>query len=202
MEDICRWIGIDDRCQDLPDDWGNNRYMAYKGQQDDDWLQGEDGKNQRIKLRRGKLSSDIVQALNRIQSRKVINDKGDCPETVGFMLMGRSKDENEFLVSDIKRMMPGIKIKTFQFQKQKKPTKTNKERILMKYLENLAPGEYQRKDIEKITKISSAQMTRIIKKLREPGSKLNGELQELNVSIENRRPGSYPITFFVKRSST
>lgn len=186
----------------LPDDWGNNRYMAYKGEQDDDWLQGEDGMNHRIKLRRGKLSSDIVQALNRIQSRKVINDQGDCPQTVGFMLMGRSMDENDFLISDIKRMMTGIKIKTFQFQKQKKPRKTNKERILMKYLENVTPGEYQRKGIENITKISSAQMTRIIKKIKEQGSKLNGELQKLNVSIENRRPGSYLITFFVKRSST
>ena len=72
----------------------------------------------------------------------------------------------------------------------------------MKYLENVAPGEYQKKDIENITKISPAQMTRIIKKIREPGSKLNCEVRKLKVSVEKRRPAGSFIIFFVKRSST
>jgi len=186
----------------LPDDWGNNRYMAFKGAQDNDWLWGEDSSNQRQTLRRGKLASDIVQALNRVQSRKVINDKGDCPKTVGFMLMGIYTDENDSVIRDIKRMMPEIKIKYFKFQKQQQTLKTNKERVLFKFLENVTAGEYFRKDIENISNISSSTMTRTINKIRKPESKLNRELEKLNVSVEIRREGSSFKTFFVKKSST
>jgi hypothetical protein len=186
----------------LPDDWGNNRYMAFKGEQDNDWLQGEDGIEQRLTLRRGKLASDIIQALNRVQSRKVINDEGDCPETIGFMLLGKVKNENDSLIRDIRKLMPDIKIKTFNFQKQQKTLETNKERILLKFLENTTSGEHHRKDIENITKISSSTMTRMIKKIKEPESKLNRELEKLNVLVETRRQGRSFKTFFVKRNST
>ncbi len=186
----------------LPDYWSNNRYMAFKGEQDNDWLQGEDGIGQRLTLRRGKLASDIIQALNRVQSRKVINDEGDCPETIGFMLLGKVQNENDSLIRDIRKMMPEIKIRTFKFQKQKKTLKTNKEKVLMKFLENTSSGEHHRKDIENITKISSSTMTRTIKKIREPESKLNRELKKLNVSVETKRQGRSSKTFFVKRHST
>jgi hypothetical protein len=186
----------------LPDTWGNNRYMAFKGPQYDDWLQSDEGIEQRKVLRFGKLASDIVQALNRVQSRKVINHEGDCPETVGYMLMSKNKEENDVLINHIKRMMPGINIMTFKFQKQQKTLKTNKERVLMKFLENAPSGEHHRKDLENITKISSSTMTRMIKKLNEPESKLNRELKKLNVSVETRRQGRSFKTFFVKRRST
>ena len=118
------------------------------------------------------------------------------------MMMSRNKEENDVLIKQIERMMPGINIKTFKFQKQQKTLKTNKELILIKLLENVTPGEHLRKDIENITKISPAQMTRMIKKVKDQGSKLNRELEKLNVSVETRRQGRSFKTFFVKRNST
>ena len=100
----------------LPGTWPINVFMAMKGKQTTEWLQNPEkrawGKYPDIKkaLELGKMSSDVVQAINRIRSRKVINDAGDCETSDVYLMLPARRDEAETLLDDIRSLMPGVVI--------------------------------------------------------------------------------------------
>jgi hypothetical protein len=56
--------------------WANNLYQAIKGRQGTKWLQNNNVLRNEMEVKQ--LTAGIVQAMNRIQCRKTIDDKGNC----------------------------------------------------------------------------------------------------------------------------
>ena len=77
----------------LPDYWTANVYMALQQPQDTEWLQDAsrrqygDHADIRAALKNGQISTNIIQAINRIRSRKVIDTVGNCPHAEIYILL-------------------------------------------------------------------------------------------------------------------
>ena len=123
-----------------PDTWSANVFMACQGPQETEWLRGEERSfnghvDIRQSLKTGQMIVDIVQAINRVQCRKVIDDQGNCPETDIYMLLPKGHLAEEIL-QGIRHEMPEINIiedwdYLSQKHKQKRPRRSNHESALV-----------------------------------------------------------------------
>lgn len=191
----------------LPDTWTANTFMALRGVQSTAWLRSDGnrpwGKYPDIRraLKLGQMSSDIVQAINRIRCRKVSTDQGDCPPAEGYILLPSNQEEADTILNDIRAMMPGVVIKEdWQFNHQKKRTrKSNQETVLITYLKDM-PGDVsqERKHIENVTQIPPRTMDWLIKKSRDPKTALHQTLKDIGVTVHTKRIGRSTKSFFLK----
>ena len=89
-----------------------NTYQAFKGPVSPDVAMPEEKEvmdRTREELKVGWLITDILQAFNRIQCRKVIDSEGNCPEAEGYILF-KSQEEADRILPVIQQEMPGISI--------------------------------------------------------------------------------------------
>lgn len=55
----------------------------------------------------GKITTDIIQAINRVRCRRVTDSSGNCKPTNIFLFINREQ-KSEVILGKIKEMMPGI----------------------------------------------------------------------------------------------
>jgi hypothetical protein len=137
------------------------------------------------------MASDIVQAINRIRCRRVIDTKGNCPPAEVFILLPSDASEAQTILDSIKNLMPGVVIKPwdFKFQKRKKK-KSNKEAVLVTYLQNMKSGKKEPRDsVQDATGISPKTMVRILGKVRKEGTHLNDKFKSMGVAVHTIREG-------------
>ena len=96
----------------MPDQWAANTFMALQGPQTTSWLNDRSSGfiNPKEALKQGQLSTNVIQGINRICTRKTIDDAGNCPPAEGYILMpyGEAAD---CLIKDITNSMPGLSVK-------------------------------------------------------------------------------------------
>jgi hypothetical protein len=189
-----------------PDIWTANSFMAYQGPQETEWLRADGDRpfagHQDIRhaLKVGQLVTDVIQAINRVRCRKVIDGNGNCPVTQVYMLLPANSMADE-LLAGIKQEMPGINITDdWRFDSQKaKARKSNHELALMKYLENMPIGKQAKKHVKTALGIPDTTMDKLIGKVhREPESDLAKLMAMEGVKLESTREGRSPKTYFVK----
>ncbi len=131
----------------LPDTWTANVFMALQGPQGTEWLRSDgdrpfgDHQDIRKALKWGQLSTSIIQAINRVRCRKVVDEQGNCPKTDIYMLLPKG-NAAEAVLNDIRQAMPGIKVvENWKFKKNAKKARGSKfEPALVKFMENLSTG--------------------------------------------------------------
>lgn len=62
------------------------------------------------KLTAGMMANDIIQAMNRIQCRKMIDSEGNCDQTDVYLYLPREKPLRERILDAIREAMPGIAV--------------------------------------------------------------------------------------------
>jgi hypothetical protein len=190
----------------LPDQWSANVFMTLQTVKDTDWLRSAGnrpwGKYPDIQqaLKRGRMSSDIVQAVNRIRCRRVIDRRGNCPPAEIYILLPSNRTEAQSILEDIKGLMPGVKIEAWAFKYQKRKTKrSNKEQVLLAYLKTMNHGDRETKDdIMNKTAISPRTMARILGKVKKAGTHLNETFKKLGLKLETIREGRAFKTYLIK----
>ena len=191
----------------LPDYWTANVFMALQEPQETDWLrdpskrQYGDHEDIRQALKNGQISTSIIQAINRIRSRKVIDVAGNCPHAEIYMLLPEGRLA-EMILNDIKRMMPGIIIdESWQYnQHRRKLRKASYEPSLLTYIDTLAPGRYSKARVKRELGISSDDvMDRLLTKCRSDGSQLHEALMGNQVELRTDRAGKINKTYFIKQ---
>ncbi len=193
--------------QYMPDSWTANTYMAHQGVQDTEWLRHSEARaykehpDIRRALKMGQMVTSVVQAINRVQCRKVIDAQGSCPVTEGYMLLPADSVADE-LLKGIKREMPGVQVTEdwdFGSQKTKKRIKKSKhDEALLKHLENMQDGRLAKSTLCKLVGIPERSMDRFISRCKEADSGLADSLHMLGVRLEVKRGGKNPTTYFVK----
>lgn len=193
-----------------PDSWATNVFMAVQGPQSTDWLRATGNRpwknypDIKRELRLGAIASDIIQAINRIRTRKVISVEGDCPKSEGFILLPKLKQEADFILTQIRKTMPGINIKEdWKFGNSSlkvKPRESNKGLTLISYLKTMEAGEMQHKaHVANKLQLSSRTMATLIKKAQtDPESKIAKALVGLNIEAKNVVQGRTRKTFFIR----
>jgi hypothetical protein len=188
-----------------PEHWTANVFMAAKGAQNTQWLRSKEkrafGRHADIRkaIKVGQLVTDIVQAINRVQCRKVIDALGNCPETDAFILLPPGDIADEIL-RGIEAQMPEINIREdWDYSSQKKRArKSNHELALITFLRNMAPGKQLASGVAKELGMSPKTMNRLLEKSRSPGDDLGAAMSEAGVQYAALREGKTKKGYFIK----
>lgn len=151
----------------LPHTWSTNVFFALQGAQDDQWLQSPEWKqfkNVRKVMEQRQISVSVIQAINRICCRHVIDAEGHCPPANVFIVLPQDA-LGDAVLDDIKADMPGIRVEPWDFAidpvKEKKPRIGSSHARLIEYVAKLSPGTVSLSTIQHDLQLSS------VKKLRE-----------------------------------
>jgi hypothetical protein len=151
----------------LPQTWATNMFCALQGAQDDKWLQSPEWKqfkNVRKEMEQRQMSVSVIQAINRICCRHVIDAEGHCPRADIFIVLPQDA-MGDAVLDDIKADMPGIRVEPWHFAidpvKEKKPRIGSSHARLIEYVGKLSPGTVSLSTIQHDLQLSS------VKKLRE-----------------------------------
>lgn len=190
-----------------PDTWSANLFMAFQGPRSTAWLQSE-GKRPhgrhvdiRQSLMEGAIIADVIQAINRVRCRKVIDEQGNCEPTSIWILLPKDRI-SERLLDGISRDMPGIRLCEWDYEKQKsktpRPRRGRWEASLTKYLMNMASGSEPSGHIKNNLDMSARTMASLAKKAQDRDSELHHNLRSLGVRYEVQRTGRTQRGLFIK----
>lgn len=171
--------------------WANNTFMAFRGRQEDDWLSEpvfEEHSDVRREMQNRQISVSVIQAINRVQCRKVIDSAGNCLPTDVFIVLPEGVT-GEAVLTAIEAEMPHIRTKEWDFvldgsrQKRPKIRKGSAHEALLAYMENQSPGEYAVAHIKSDLEISDSKWKEsIAKALRDADHPLTKDLAGIKVS--------------------
>ena len=157
----------------LPLTWPVNVFFACQGVQPDAWLSStgnrQFGKHKDIKeaLKVGQLTADVIQAINRIRCREVVDAEGNCHRADVYILLPKGK-AGEDILSGIKTAMPGIGVVKWGYTGQKsKPRKLKFQDDLIEFLREMEPGKIPVSVVRERYGIPENTFERIRKKVRE-----------------------------------
>lgn len=166
----------------MPRTWATNMFCALQGAQDDKWLQSPEWKhfkNVRKEMEQRQMSVSVIQAINRICCRHVIDAEGHCPPADIFIVLPQDA-MGDAILEDIKVDMPGIVVKPWDFSldpaKEKRPRAGSSHVRLIEYMRNATVGAVSLSIIQHALQLSS------VKKLRETLN--NGEHPTTQALIE------------------
>jgi hypothetical protein len=150
-----------------PQTWATNMFCALQGAQDDKWLQSPEWKqfkNVRKEMEQRQMSVSVIQAINRICCRHVIDAEGHCPPADVFIVLPQDA-MGDAVLDDIKADMPGIDLKPWDFAldpaKERKPRVGSSHVRLIDYVDKLPSGTVSLSTIQHDLQLTS------VKKLRE-----------------------------------
>ena len=67
-------------------------------------------KEERMRLEYSQIAAELIQAINRVSCRKVIDEKGNCTNTNIYLTISNNKELNTTIINSIEKQMPGINI--------------------------------------------------------------------------------------------
>lgn len=187
--------------------WSNNTFMAFQGLQDNQWLLNpsyKDHADVRWEMQYRQMAVSVIQAINRVQCRKVVDAEGNCEPTDVFILLPEDKTGTAIL-SAIKDEMPNLKVKDWDFvldeKKEKASTvrKGSSHEALVSLMEGKSAGEYPVKGIwDGDLGLEQQKWKDIAKCLRKEDHPLTKRLTELNVAYHTTGRGRGARSFLVK----
>ncbi|MBR0969605.1 DEAD/DEAH box helicase family protein [Bradyrhizobium japonicum] len=150
-----------------PQTWATNMFCALQGAQDNQWLKSPEWKqykNVRKEMEQRQLSVSVIQAMNRICCRHVIDAEGRCPAADIFIVLPHD-GTGDAILDDIKADMPGIIVSPWDFSldpaKEKRPRAGSSHVRLIEYMRKATAGIVSLSVIQHALQLSS------VKKLRE-----------------------------------
>ncbi len=189
----------------LPDYVATNTFMACQGVQEDEWLtdvtkrEFKGIKDIKQALKVGASVVEIVQGLNRIASRKVIDTEGNCPE-VDFYIPLPNNTIGEAIYKGIVEEMPRMTLgEPWKLDTDAKPVKKgNGEIALVSYLTNMMRGKVSASQVKSEIGISPATFKRLVAKLKDTTSSLYQSLIDIGVKYQVSGKGQRQVAHFVK----
>ncbi len=127
--------------------WSTNQFFALRGHQDDHWFQYPDWNehdNVQQIMEQRQLSVSIIQAINRVRCRRVIDAQGRSPSADIYVVLPRDQI-GDAILQDIRADMPGIQEMPWAFELDGPivPTvrKGSSHEALITYMTTRPPGE-------------------------------------------------------------
>lgn len=127
--------------------WPTNVFFALQGVQDDAWLKSPAWNgytNVRRLMQQRQMSVEIIQAINRIRCRKVVDENGGCDPANVFIVLS-ADSMGDAILTDIKADMPDIDVVPWSFEmdgpKVLRPREGSAHAGLITLMRNTEPGE-------------------------------------------------------------
>ena len=178
-----------------PNIWAANVFMALQGEQSTEWLQQSDKRSWkkhediRRSLNNGQIVTSIIQAINRVKCRKVIDADGNCPNTDIYLMLPNDGIAEEIL-DGIKKEMPNIRTKEWTYSSAKSRVKrSNHELAFIKFITNMNRGRQAVSIIKKNLGISSTTFKALINKMNNKKSALYKAMTIVGAQYESNQEG-------------
>jgi hypothetical protein len=180
--------------------WALNSYMAFNGVQTDHWLM-EKANDIRKKLENAQIAVSVVQAINRVRCRRVIDSSGNCAPTDVYIVLPRDST-GAYLLKAIKKEMPGINVLDWDFvledKSTKRPRRSNHGEALIRYMETILPGEVSASTIKTKLGIPQRSWMRLVSQIKDLSNDITVRLTSMGVRLEQRGIGRGARTYLVK----
>jgi len=183
--------------------WSTNMFFATQGLQPNEWMDSPAWKQHtdvHREMQTSQITVEVVQAINRVQCRKVIDAEGNCPETDVFIILPSDKT-GDAMLENLKVEMPGLRVTEWDFQLDGAGTQIRRgssHDALIAYMENRLPGETAMTALRKELGLSSKSKANLMEALRDPAHPLTVRLKELGVEYKTTGKGRGARSYLIK----
>jgi hypothetical protein len=183
--------------------WANNAFFAAQGPKDDEWLQAPKWKEHedvRLMMQQRQLSVSVIQAINRVRCRRVINEHGDCSPTDVFIVLPEDST-GDAILSAIKQEMPKIKVIDWEFEPDGQRVAVRQgsnHEALLAFMDQRLPGETPWPEIKSALSLTRAGEKELRKVLRDDQHKLTKELTKRRIRYDVRGRGRGSKSYLLK----
>lgn len=181
-----------------------DQLFAVHGPQDTTWLKANVNKQQPTLLTvimQRHLSTSVVQAINRICCRRVIDEEGHCAPCDIFIALPKNWQGNGVL-SDIEHSMPGIRVEHWDYEpdgpKVYAPRNHSANDAIISFMTGREAGPTPLSLIKRELQLTPRQMGRVREELRKFTSNLASALRKVGVSYLCTGRGKGAKSFLVK----
>ncbi|ETR76982.1 hypothetical protein X566_04570 [Afipia sp. P52-10] len=186
--------------------WSTNTFFAIRGEQDDEWLQSPSWKNYqdvRRVMEQRHMSVSIIQAINRIRCRRVIDAEGGCLPADVFLILPNGK-EGDAILGDITTDMPNLNVVDWPFEldgpKVRGLRSGSADEALVAFMRNKLPGETPFSKIQRELSLKAEGVKSLRERLRNPKSTLFQKLAEQGVKYVSLGAGRGAKSYLVKHA--
>lgn len=183
--------------------WANNMFFSIQGLRDDEWLQKpkwKDHENVRLMMQDRQLSVSVIQAINRVRCRRVVNDQGDCLPTDVFIVLP-DDSTGEAILKAVKQEMPKIKLAGWEFEPDGQKVRVRKgssHEALLSLMNHKLPGETAWSEVKVALGLTQAGEKDLRGVLRNDSHPLTKELGKIGVRYDVRGQGRGSKTYLMK----
>lgn len=194
----------------MPSTWTANTYFALQGMKDTDWLRSPKhpfGNHTDIRhsLRVGQTISEVVQAINRIRCRRVIDSAGNCPDADVYLFQPQGSIGDK-IPEGIVAMMDGIQLQPWVIdgiQAAEAPRGRHKgsgnvQLALLTHLENMKPGRLSESQLKAETGAGDSSIKRLIADEQDIATDIAKTLRDLGITFVCEGMGRNAKSYFVR----
>ncbi|TPM06129.1 MULTISPECIES: hypothetical protein [unclassified Mesorhizobium] len=170
--------------------WAVGTFIALQGLPEDEWFaspswQGYD--DVRKVMEQKQITVSVVQAINRIRCRKVINSDGDCPSADIYIILPDNR-QGASILKDITTEMPGINVLPWDFVLDGDVVKVRLADgydPLISFMASRPSGETSVRMIKSELGWCSSKMKDLGRLLRDNGHRITATLAEMGVTFHH-----------------
>lgn len=184
--------------------WSTNQFFALQGHQDDEWIQNPVWKEHadvRRVMEQRQLSVSIIQAINRVCCRRVIDTQGRCPAADIYIVLPKDKT-GDAILRDILADMPSIRVVPWNFEldgpKVRKARAGTSHAALITLMTNRLPGETAMPHIQRELGLDRLKLKKLKEALSKPDHPTTTALRSIGVGYVVRGAGRGSKSFLIK----
>jgi hypothetical protein len=175
-------------------------FHACTGLWSNEWFAGERGYGRyadvKSAFKHWFIAKSVIQAINRVRCRTIIDDEGNCARTDVFILLPRGAVGDAVLAA-IQCQMPGAKIEGLNALTANGSSITRSEKRLLSELRHAAPGVHTKTQLIERVSITSRTFERMTAQARKTGSVLSKELVAIGAEFRCTK-GRGREAYFIK----
>ncbi|KQU64841.1 hypothetical protein ASC75_12560 [Aminobacter sp. DSM 101952] len=170
--------------------WAVGTFIALQGLPEDEWFASPSWKgydNVRKVMEQKQVTVSVIQAINRIRCRKVINAEGDCPPADVYIILPGNR-QGASILQDITAEMPGIEVVQWAFELDGDAVQVRLADgydALISYMAHRPSGEASMKSIRSELGWCSSKMKELGRLLRDSGHRITAMLAEMGVTFRH-----------------
>jgi hypothetical protein len=184
--------------------WSTSQFFALQGPQDDDWIKNPVWKQHedvRRVMEQRQLSVSIIQAINRVRCRRVIDAQGRCQSADIYIVLPKDRT-GDAILQDILADMPNIRVVPWAFEldgaKVRKARTGTSHEALITLMVNRLPGETAMPHVQRELGLDRSKLKKLKEALSKPEHPTTTALRNIGVGYVVRGAGRGSKAFLIK----
>lgn len=181
-----------------------NTVLGLIGPQSDGWMQSADereyGKHADIvsAVHTGHVAGSLLQAINRVRCRKVVDKEGRCAPTSVFVMLPHGQAA-EHLITSIVQGMPGVRVRDWDLNVTRRSSRRSRSfGMLLEHFKAAPVGLHERNAVQSELGLSATTVDRFIKRTSDQKSDEHAAMLRLNVAY-HATTGRGAKAYFIKK---